>query len=77
MGGDSEDEARRGKERRPRRRVVERRAEVERWGTEMNWLPALMAVGMKTDTESPAPMRREGSTASMAGAAAFVVRTSG
>jgi hypothetical protein len=72
VGGNCEDEARRVKRRRPRRRGVERRAEVERWGTEMDWLPALVAVGMETDTESPPPMRREGSTASMAGAAACV-----
>ena len=77
MGGDCEDEARRGKRRRPRWRAIERRAEVERWGTEMDWLPALVAVGMETGTASPPPMRREGSTASMAGAVAYEVRTSG
>jgi hypothetical protein len=36
----------------------------------MDWLPALVAVEMETDTESPPPMRTEGRAVSMAGAAA-------
>lgn len=43
----------------------------------MDWLPALVAVEMETDTESPPPMRTEGRAVSMAGAAACVVPASG
>jgi len=66
--GDSEAVARRGKPCRPRWAEVKRRAEGERWGAEMARLAALVAV--ETETESTPPMRRGGSTASMAGAAA-------
>nr|CAB3450978.1 unnamed protein product [Digitaria exilis] len=47
------------------------------WGAEIARLVALAVVDTDMETESPPPMRREGTTASMVGAAVCGARTSG